>query len=257
MLDLHDHSAAVAVHVPSVPPGGSGRGGQVRWARKRPAATGATGPPTHSRPAGGIALDGARQAGEPALVDQHGLPGGTDAVVQQVGGRQAGRAAGRDVLHPAGVVPDTALRAVRVEHVDELRSAGAQQPLEVGVADPGPVQARLDRHDQVGQAGADDLHRQPLGAAGRGPGSGRRGRPPQAGRLSTWPSRGTPWSMIVSTQLAAPRVRTSTRRCATARVQLSSAPRPAAAPRGPAAGCAARPRRPAPDVRRNPAPRPR
>jgi hypothetical protein len=50
-------------------------------------------------------LDRAGPPGEPALMDQHRLPGGTDAVVQQVTSSWAGHAAGRDILHPARVVP--------------------------------------------------------------------------------------------------------------------------------------------------------
>ena len=79
-------------------------------------------------------LDRAGSASEPALMDQQRLPGGTDAVVQQVASSRAGRAAGRDILYPAGVVPGAALRAVRVEHIDEFRSANVKKPLEVGVA---------------------------------------------------------------------------------------------------------------------------
>jgi len=82
----------------------------------------------------GANLDRARPPGEPALVDQQGLPGRAHAVVQQVASSWAGRAAGRDILHPAGVVPGTALRAVRVKHIDELRSARVKKPLEVGRA---------------------------------------------------------------------------------------------------------------------------
>src|SRR5580693_5637176 len=85
----------------------------------------------------GADLDRAGPPGELALVDQDGFPGGTDAVVQQVASSRAGRAAGRDILDPAGVVPGAALRAVRVEHIDELRSAGVKKPLEARVAYPG------------------------------------------------------------------------------------------------------------------------
>jgi hypothetical protein len=62
-------------------------------------------------------------------VNQHGLTGGTDTVVQQVADSRSGRAAGRDILDPADVVPAAALRAFGVEHVDELRSAIGKQPL--------------------------------------------------------------------------------------------------------------------------------
>jgi hypothetical protein len=56
----------------------------------------------------GTYFDRAEPPGELALVDQDGYPGGTDAVVKQV----AGGAAGRDILHPADVVPGAAFRAV-------------------------------------------------------------------------------------------------------------------------------------------------
>ena len=95
-----------------------------------------------------------------ALVDQQGLAGGPHPVAHQVACRWPGRASGRDILDPAGVIPGAALRAVWVEHVGELRAAGGQQLFEPGMADPGALQATLNRHDQVGQAGADHLHRQ-------------------------------------------------------------------------------------------------
>ena len=63
-------------------------------------------------------LDGARPPGEPALVDQQGLAAGR-TVAYQVASRWPGRASGRDILDPAGVIPGSALRAIRVEHVGE------------------------------------------------------------------------------------------------------------------------------------------
>jgi hypothetical protein len=54
-------------------------------------------------------------AGGRLLVDQDGFPGGADAVVQQVSNSWAGRAASRDILDPAGIVPDAALWPVRVK----------------------------------------------------------------------------------------------------------------------------------------------
>jgi hypothetical protein len=89
-----------------------------------------------------------------------GLAAGPYPVVQQVACGWPSRATGCDVLYPADVIPGTPLRAVRVKHVDELRSAGGKQLFEPGMADPGALQAALNRHDQVGQAGADHLHRQ-------------------------------------------------------------------------------------------------
>ncbi len=80
----------------------------------------------------GADLDRAGPPSEPALVDQDGFPGGTDAVVHQVASSWAGRAAGRDILYPAGVVPGAALRAIRVKHIDELRSAGVRSPSKPG-----------------------------------------------------------------------------------------------------------------------------
>src|SRR5258708_30128505 len=77
-------------------------------------------------------LDGAGSPGELALVDQHGLAGEPHAVAKQVACGWPGCAAGRDIFEPAGVVPGAALRAVRVEHVREITSAGCKQLFETG-----------------------------------------------------------------------------------------------------------------------------
>ena len=93
-------------------------------------------------------------------MDQQGLAAGPHPVAHQVASRWPGRASGRDILDPAGVIPGSALRAIWVEHIGELRAAGGKQLFEPGMADPGVLQAALNRHDQVGQAGADHLHGQ-------------------------------------------------------------------------------------------------
>ena len=78
-------------------------------------------------------------------MNQQGLAAGSYPVVQQVARGWAGRATGCDILYPAGVIPGTPLRAVRVKHVDELRSAGGEQLFEPGMADPGALQAASNR----------------------------------------------------------------------------------------------------------------
>src|ERR1700722_4020191 len=102
--------------------------------------------PAYPQPAVGARanLDRAGPPGEPALMHKQRFPRGMDAVVQQVASSWAGRAAGRDILHPAGVVPGAALRAIRVEDIDEFRSAHVKKPLEVGVANPGAVKSALN-----------------------------------------------------------------------------------------------------------------